>query len=165
MESYEVVEEFQQSWPFAPKNVLLKFIGKELAAFSTFLAVEDLQVYLALEVGPRGGVNETIIVIDPRPTVVADRLVAISTDGGTIGHLLPLVDVRSKVGRQHKGRRERALEVCEQAMREFVEQLNETPLKAVTLRSLPLSHDNSVKTIGAGTPSLGRNSVGTGQGI
>ena len=162
MEAYELVEAFEASWDRALKGIPLGMRDGKKFVFSLFLSARPLRIYVSLTVGPQGGIKEEVVVIDPSPTVTADRLVVHSTDGGDVnrGLLLPLSDLRREVLQLPRSQRyERALTVCREALWDYVEQLDDAPLRPERLRLLP-STSRSVSVIYAGSPSLGKRGGG-----
>lgn len=167
MEAYELVEEFEEAWANLPKGFPLEKEAGNSAVFGAFVPVGGLRMYVSLTVGPRGGIRETVVVIDPQLRVVADRLVVYSTDGGGVserGLLLPLSDLRARVAQTAAGKQRKALaiQLCRDTLWDFVERLDDDVLRPESLRLLP-STSESLIGISAGAPSLGRRGGGTGR--
>lgn len=164
MEPYELVEKFQLEWPRKPKGVPLEAIGRSGASFGLFVEAGELQVHISLQVGTRGGIRETIVVVDPRPRVIADRLVVYSTDGAEArrGMFLPLSDLRRQVAQTPAPkRREAAIELCRAAMLDYVNgDLQRNPLRPEGLRVLPSTSQSISSVIFSGAPSLGKRGGG-----
>lgn len=164
MEPYELVETFQQEWPRKPKGVPLETVGARGASFGLFLQAGDLQVHISLLVGVKGGITETVVVVDPKPRVIADRLVVYSTDGGDAGRgmFLPLSDLRRQVAQTAvQQKREVAIDLCRRAMLDYVNgDLKRNPLRPEQLRLLPSTSQSIRRVIFSGAPSLGKGGGG-----
>ena len=164
MEVYELVEEFQSVWGSVPTGVVLERKEGARVAFGVYLkAGLSLQVYVSLSVGPRGGIAEEIIAIDPSARIVADRLVVYANDGGRYGEglLLPLSALRREAMQTALVQRQaRALELCRNAMNEFTESCRLNPLRPGQVRNLPSSSRSIRHVIFTGVPGLGRRGGG-----
>jgi hypothetical protein len=161
MEAYILVETFEVSWRQSPKWCLLE--GEDGATFGKFLQVEDLQAYASLSVGPRGGVSEGVIVVDPGPRVTSDRLLVHSTDGGDVGAglLLPLANLRHIVAEVSPSvRRDCALGICREAVRSYVPAED---LTAARLRLYPSTPQSIEGIVLAGAPGLGKRGGARGK--
>ncbi len=164
MEAYELVEKFQKLWRKVAKNIPLEagWHGKH-RLIAMFLVSGPLQVYLALIVGPQGGVKETVIVIDPRQRITTDRLVIYSTDGGDVGRgaLLKLDNLRHQVLQKPRPqRRDTAILLCRAAMWDYSQQWGDAPVPPDLLCSMPSTSQSLQDVLVAGAPSLGRGGGG-----
>ena len=163
MEAYEIVEAIEAIWDRVAKNVPLTSSSKGKTTFSVFLPVDELRVFAMLAVGSRGGINEGIVVLDPSAAIVVDRLLVKCTDGGPArrGAFFPLTDLRRQVMQTTSQRKELALEICENAMWDFLDGLRTRPLSPAQLRLMESTSESLRWVINAGTPSLGRRGGGT----
>lgn len=155
LESYEVVEWFQRIWPTVAKNTVLTDQSGSLLA--VFFRVGVLG-YVDLQVGPRGGIKETVIVIDPTQEVVADRLLVLSTDGDSAGRglLVSIDNLRSKVYRAPLNRRRAtALYLCSEALDAFVRQIAQSAIHEGELRNLPSTSTSIIGVYSGGLPGHG----------
>lgn len=158
MESYEIVEQLEHLWNRVAKNVpLVRREGKE-THFAVFLQVGGLRIFVALTVGPRGGISEEVLVIDPSAPIVADRLLVNCYDGDASGKgaILPLTDLRRQVGQTKGNKRELALQICENAMWDLVTSDSLNPARLRVIQSTA----QSVRKISGGLPSQGRQGGG-----
>jgi len=167
VESYEIVEMIEELWKKAPKSLPLIGTVEGKRGFILLLPVDGLRVAAALAVGPQGGINEIVYVLDPSEGVVADQLIVASTDGGSAekGVLLPLSDLRHKVKQfPRKERRAQALLLCNDAMWDFLIESNEFLLSAAYLRGIESTSQSLSWIVSAGAPSLGRGGGGVSGG-
>lgn len=162
MEPYELVEEFEKFWAISGKNFPFEGVTEKDAWFSLFVRAGELRVHIMLVVGVRGGISETVTAIDPSLPVMADRLIVDSTDGGEHGEgiLLQLYPIRSQVWRVKKGRRELAIKLCREALRQFVEKLDNERLSEETVRLLPSTSHSLKRVYFGGAASLGKGGYG-----
>ncbi len=163
MEPYELVEAFEVVWPNVPKRIPLGTRNGKQFVYSLFLSAGPLRVCISLAIGPHGGIKEEVVVIDPASRVTADRLVVHSTDGGSLGRglLLPLADLRHQVMQLPRvQRRDAALALCHQALRDYVAQLDTVPLRPERLRLLPSTSHSMRRVASGGLPSFGGHGGG-----
>lgn len=159
MEDYELVEQFETAWRTVRRNVPLEERVRDKVVFSLYLAVGSLQMYLSLTVGPRGGIKEELVVIDPAPRIVADRLVTHVTDGGDAdrGVFIPLPDLRGQVAQQPASKRREVAEVlCRAAMVKVAEELRQRPPEASRLRLRPSTSRSVGRILYGGSPGTGK---------
>jgi hypothetical protein len=162
VESYEIVEMFEKAWEKIPKNIPLVVESGGSVMFSLLLRVENLRIYVMLTVGVRGGIKELVLVFDTLQKIVADRLIVQCSDGGAVGRgaLLPLAKLRQKVLQAPSGRRKLALELCEDAMWDYLEKLKDSPLDPDELRGIESTSQSLRGVVVGGVPSLGRRGGG-----
>lgn len=154
MEEWELVEFFEDIWSQLPKNVLQEESPsgrKEAIWFAC--EVGPLRLFLAALIGPRGGLRESIVVIDPAQRITVDRLqLAEVTDSGD-GHLLPLRKMRYQVRRQQQD----PVELCRERMATLLQNILADPEASVSrLRKMDAFKSSSLPTLSGGLPDLGK---------
>jgi hypothetical protein len=158
-----LVEQFEAAWPRVLKGVPLEEMAGTKLVISLYLSVASLRIYITLTVGPRGGIKEELVVIDPEPHVTADRLVTHVTDGGDAGRgvLVPLSELRAEVIRQSTNeRREIAETLCRTTMAKLVERFQTQPPRVEQLRLRPSTSQSVGQVIYSGSPGLGKHGGG-----
>ena len=119
MDEIQAVEYFERLWAKWPRGKpFTVFTGR---AHVVILAcqIQSLQVVIQLLIGPRKGISQECMIVDPRPRIVADRLVLSlkprwDNDYGPLN----LSDLREKVA---KGGDQ--VDVCQDALVAFRKEL------------------------------------------
>jgi hypothetical protein len=154
-----MVEKFENLWTAWPHDTVheLERCGK--AHFRAFIEVDGKQLWTELIVGPRGGISEQYVVVDPRQRILVDQLVACKEIRGRMypDGMYSLVSMRSRSqGRAH------AAEICRTAMTELLAALKRRDPQALfRLHHLELESE-SVRAISGGLPGTARHGDGAG---
>ena len=154
MEEWELVEFFEDIWPHLPKNALQEeSLPRRKEAIWFACEVGPFLLYLAALIGPRGGLRESIVVIDPAQRITVDRLQLAEVTDDRDGHLLPLVKMRDQV---HRGQ-EDPVKLCQAEMTSLLQNILADPEAAVQrLRQMDAYLSSSLPALSGGLPGLGK---------
>jgi len=159
LEALELVEEIQDLWPDLPKGspVITTEQGKLNARL--FIEVDGLYVVLRLMRGPRGGLYEEFVILDPTQRVVADRLLALQQqDGRQLGfQILDAGVIRHAIKNGAT-----PTEALRSELLRFVQRATDRPEQTARMLRGIESTSMSVRQVSGGLPGLGRHDRGTG---
>ncbi len=144
----EIAEYFRDEWADLPKDEAV--VDRGSRSILTAFAVGNLQIILKAAVGPRGGIVLNIWAHDPRPVVLADRVVVYGTidDDGLIE-----LNTRTRADRLSQD----PFEFCAAAFTKLLGQVRQEPAYwERRFRTMPVASRSKTIVLGGGLPGHGK---------
>jgi hypothetical protein len=147
-----LLEKLNRYWQNSPKERVLPS-KKGLGSVWFFFQYRQFRIACFLERGPRGGLTEWWLVVDPTREIEIDRFVGsrCSKDENPAEILLPLWEMRRQIKSGSK-----LMEIYESGFKQVLELVKNDPERFHAILFNDFSSESIPGLINAGLPSLGK---------